>query len=594
MSDRPEKNTAQMDKAIDKMFEQYPPITEVGRSVMDTSWLSFEEQWCQQADLLINELSAALITLPGDDVGVALHAAQQQIGEAIAVDRSTLIEFTGETVRAAQHWANDDVPQVDCDDHAQRLAWLLDQVGTDNGVAVLEQIPQGLPHQAATPAMLDHVRQTGLRAAVIIPIAIGGQRAYALAVELVRAERRWPPALVARLRLVAEILASAAYRSRQEEALRYSHAEVARLTAELATDATPPTPTRTTEAGFDEIIGNSPALRAALDRVKEVAPTHSTVLLLGETGTGKELIARALHRQGPRQGSALVSVNCAALPPTLIESELFGHERGAFTGAVAMRPGRFQLAHNGTLFLDEIGDLPLDLQSKLLRVLQEGEFERIGSSHTQKVNVRIVAATHKDLARSVANGEFRDDLYYRLSVFPIRLPPLRERREDIPALVWFVIQKRQRAMHRWIKVVPDGIMAALQNYSWPGNVRELENVIERALIHSPGHTLRLLDDALEAPASRPPEDLNTLSAVERTHIEGVLRDCRWRINGAGNAAERLGLHPNTLRFRMKKLGIVRNNAASQNGDASCRTPTALSSTSRPTRDSRMPGPTSWP
>jgi len=301
-------------------------------------------------------------------------------------------------------------------------------------------------------------------------------------------------------------------------------------------------------------------MKRVMGQVEVVAPTDAIVLILGETGTGKELIARALHMHGPRHTFPLVSVNCTALAPTLIESELFGHERGAFTGAVAMRPGRFQIAHHGTLFLDEIGDLPLELQSKLLRVLREGEFERIGSSHTQKVNVRIVAATHRDLARAVADGEFRDDLYYRLSVFPIRLPSLRERREDIPALVWFIIHKRQRAMNRWIKTVPAHVWDALQNYAWPGNVRELENVIERALIHSPGNTLRLLDDHLETPAARAPADTGTLRAIERTHIEQVLRDCRWRINGVGNAAERLGLHPNTLRFRMKKFGIVRGSA----------------------------------
>jgi transcriptional regulator with GAF, ATPase, and Fis domain len=249
------------------------------------------------------------------------------------------------------------------------------------------------------------------------------------------------------------------------------------------------------------------------------------------------------------------------LAPTLIESELFGHERGAFTGAVATRPGRFQLAHRGTLFLDEIGDLSLELQSKMLRVLQEGEFERIGSSHTQKVDVRIIAATHQDLARSVADRQFRDDLYYRLSVFPIRLPSLRERREDIPALVWHIIHKRQRAIRHSVTSVPAHVMDALQNYSWPGNVRELENVIERALIHSPGGTLRLLDEGFEMPASRAPADAGTLDAVERTHIEQVLRESRWRINGIGNAAERLGLHPNTLRFRMKKLGIVRDRSS---------------------------------
>jgi transcriptional regulator with GAF, ATPase, and Fis domain len=287
-------------------------------------------------------------------------------------------------------------------------------------------------------------------------------------------------------------------------------------------------------------------------------------LLLGETGTGKELFAKVLHARSPRRQFPLVSVNCAALPPTLIESELFGHERGAFTGAVAQRQGRFELAHRGTLFLDEIGDLPLDLQAKLLRVLQEGEFERLGTSRTRKVDVRIVAATHRDLDELVASGAFRDDLYYRLNVFPVRLPPLRERREDIPALVWYFIRKRQHAMHRRIERVPPNVMELLQRHSWPGNIRELENVIERALIHSTDHTLVLLDDDIEAAHSPAPDpaDATTLSSVERAHIEEVLRACGWRINGVGNAAERLGLHPNTLRFRMKKLGIVRAPTAS--------------------------------
>ena len=307
----------------------------------------------------------------------------------------------------------------------------------------------------------------------------------------------------------------------------------------------------------DDIVGDSAALRAALRKMEEVANTESTVLLLGETGTGKELFARALHARGRRRTAPIVSVNCGALPPTLIESELFGHERGAFTGAVAQRQGRFELADRGTLFLDEIGDLPLDLQAKLLRVLQEGTFERVGSSRTHAVDVRLIAATHHDLMQSVATGAFRADLFYRLNVFPIRLPPLRERREDIPALVWSIIRRRQEAIDRRIAHVPDEVMASLQRQPWPGNVRELENVIERALIHSTGETLTLLDEPADAPAPPPADAGTTLVSVERTHIEEVLRTCDWRINGLGNAAERLGLHPNTLRFRMKKLGIVR-------------------------------------
>jgi transcriptional regulator with GAF, ATPase, and Fis domain len=300
-------------------------------------------------------------------------------------------------------------------------------------------------------------------------------------------------------------------------------------------------------------------LRAALDAVEQVADADSSVLLLGETGTGKELFARALHARSPRFSAPLVCVNCAALPPTLIETELFGHQRGAFTGAVAVRQGRFELAHKGTLFLDEIGDLPLDLQAKLLRVLQEGGFERVGSSQTQAVDVRIIGATHRDIGRAVSEGEFRADLYYRLNVFPIRVPALRERKEDIPALVWSIIRKRQTALRRHISKVPAEAIRTLQQHSWPGNIRELENVVERALIHSTGDTLVLLESNLETLGVELPAD--TLTSVERAHIETVLRDCGWRINGFGNAAERLGLHPNTLRFRMKKLGIVRHEPA---------------------------------
>ena len=239
---------------------------------------------------------------------------------------------------------------------------------------------------------------------------------------------------------------------------------------------------RSTASHVDEIVGESPLLRAALARVEAVADTDSTVLLLGETGTGKELFARAIHERGPRRDRPLIRVNCAALPASLIESELFGHERGAFTGAVATRQGRFELADKGTLFLDEIGDLPLDVQATLLRVLEEGEFERVGSSHTRRADVRVVAATHRDLEAAVEAGRFREDLYYRLSVFLISLPPLRLRREDIPRLVWAFIERRQRMLKRRIERIEPAVMKALQEHTWPGNVRELDNVIERALI----------------------------------------------------------------------------------------------------------------
>jgi formate hydrogenlyase transcriptional activator len=297
-------------------------------------------------------------------------------------------------------------------------------------------------------------------------------------------------------------------------------------------------------------------MHGALERLSQVAPLNCSVLLLGETGTGKELFARAVHDRSRRQSRALVRVNCAALPPTLVESELFGHEKGAFTGAVSLRQGRFELADGGTIFLDEIGDLTYDNQGKLLRVLQEGEFERVGSSRTRKVDVRVIAATHRNLEQAVADGNFRADLFYRLSVFPIAVPPLRERREDIASLMWFFIHRHQRELGRRITKVPTEVMNALHRHDWPGNVRELENVLERAMIRSSGDTLQL-DDTFDAkPRERTTAASDSLDDMQRSHIEHTLKQCGWRINGAGNAAERLGLHPNTLRFRMKKLGIM--------------------------------------
>jgi transcriptional regulator with GAF, ATPase, and Fis domain len=310
---------------------------------------------------------------------------------------------------------------------------------------------------------------------------------------------------------------------------------------------------------FDELIGASGPLLEAKKKVEQVAVTDATVLILGETGVGKELFARAVHDLSDRRYGPLVRVNCAALPSTLIESELFGHEKGAFTGAAAHRIGRFELADGGTIFLDEIGELPLDLQSKLLRVIQEGELERLGSGKTITVNIRIVAATHRDLRTMVWAGEFREDLYYRLNVFPIPIPPLRERQEDIEELTWHFAKKYARKFRNTIEKIPEDVLNALRDYEWPGNIRELENVVERAVILASDGTLRA-DEALDR---RPgPPSLGAASSldrslqdVERDHITAVLERVDWRVSGAKGAAVRLDMHPNTLRSRMKKLGI---------------------------------------
>jgi formate hydrogenlyase transcriptional activator len=313
------------------------------------------------------------------------------------------------------------------------------------------------------------------------------------------------------------------------------------------------------EQGFEGIIGRSTAIRSVLRKIETVAPTDSTVLICGETGTGKELIARAIHERSPRRFNAFVKLNCAAIPTGLLESELFGHERGAFTGAIMQRLGRFELADRGTAFLDEIGEIALELQPKLLRVLQEREFERLGSARTLKTDARLIAATNRDLAECVDEQKFRADLFYRLNVFPILVPPLRDRPEDIPLLVRHFVQYFARRMNRTIDTIPSETMDALVGYSWPGNIRELQNLVERSVILSLGPVLEVPLSGLHSGKAPSPDGAKrrTLEEAEREHILATLKETKWRVSGARGAAERLGINRSTLQFRMKKLGIMR-------------------------------------
>ncbi len=334
-----------------------------------------------------------------------------------------------------------------------------------------------------------------------------------------------------------------------------AYQEIAQLKDQLAEEKLYLQDEIRTERNFGEIIGDSPAFRRVLEQVETVAPTDASVLILGETGTGKELIARALHDLSGRRDRTFVKLNCAAIPTGLLESELFGHEKGAFTGAIAQKAGRFELANKGTLFLDEVGDIPLELQPKLLRALQEHEFERLGGTRTIKVDVRLVAATNRDLTQMISDRQFRTDLYYRLSVFPISVPTLRERTDDIPQLVRYFTQKYSRLMNKQIESIPSDAMDALLRYAWPGNVRELENMIERAVILSRGATLQIpLTELRGAPENVLPV---TLREAERDHIRRVLEKSNWVVGGSNGAAARLGMKRTTLQSKMKKLGITR-------------------------------------
>jgi transcriptional regulator with GAF, ATPase, and Fis domain len=385
-------------------------------------------------------------------------------------------------------------------------------------------------------------------------LVVAGRGVGALAFQTVRSERTWTDDVVNRLKLIAGVFGQAIAWQEGNRSLRAALAEVEQLQDQLQSDNTQLRREISERTGQGLALGHSAALRRVQEQVHQVAATDSTVLLLGETGTGKELLATQIHGLSARGTRTMVRVNCAAIPATLIESELFGREKGAFTGALARQVGRFELAHGSTIFLDEIGDLPLDTQVKLLRVLEERQIERLGSPQPIPVDVRIIVATHRNLEQRIADGLFRADLYYRLNVFPIHVPPLRDRVEDIPILAWGFVEEFSRAFGKRVDSIADESLAALQHYTWPGNLRELRNVVERAMITALDHRLVITPPQPSIAAAM---RSSKLVDVERQHIRAVLDGSGWRIRGLGGAAERLGLKPTTLETRMAKLGLKR-------------------------------------
>jgi len=394
----------------------------------------------------------------------------------------------------------------------------------------------------------------GIRSIMFIPASVGGLVVGFITFVSYSVIRAWPDELIQRLRVLWEVFANALERKRADEKIQKALSEIEILKNRLETENIYLRDQIHIEYKPDEIIGRSDSIRRVLRQVQQVAATDSTVLLLGETGTGKELLARATHNQSARHERPMIKINCAALPAALIESELFGREKGAYTGAVSRQIGRFEAADGGTLFLDEIGELPLELQTKLLRVLQEGQFERLGSPRPIDTDVRVIAATNKNLQRAVKEGKFREDLYYRLNVFPISVPPLRERHEDIPLLVSAMVEEFSAVFGKTIERIPKKNMEALERYCWPGNIRELRNMVERAMILSKGPVLIIDVPDISATTLSP---TMSMADMERMHITSVMERTGWRVRGEHGAAEILDLIPTTLESRMKKLGIVR-------------------------------------
>jgi len=515
-----------------------------------------DRQRCELVELrrfesAVFDISTKFVNLPPKTVDAEIEGGLRTVAKALDVQLMTLLQPSGEVDSVVTHeWATDvfKAAQFKGTRVVQAFPWLAVRLRQNQTIAIseLSDFPAEAKNEVAA------MESAGLESVLWVPFEVRGQLAGHLCINTIK-QRTWPEELVLKLQLLGEVFGAALNRRDSEIELRKSFDEIELLKERLQQENFCLREETTLSHSYGEIIGDSASLRAALIKVEQVAPTDSTVLILGETGTGKELLARAIHGNSPRKSKLMVVVNCAALPSSLVEAELFGREKGAYTGALTRELGRFEIADGSTILLDEIGELSLELQAKLLRVLQDGEFERLGSSKTRKVDVRVLAATNRDLTRAVEEKEFREDLFYRLNVFPIEVPPLRDRVEDIPQLVWAFVQEFSETMGKTIESIPATAMDTLKEYGWPGNVREVRNIVERAMIVSKGPLLEidLQERTVAAEGSR------RLVDVEREHIQAVVQATNWRIRGAGGAAEILGLKATTLEARMKKLGLQR-------------------------------------
>jgi formate hydrogenlyase transcriptional activator len=508
-----------------------------------------------QFESLVADLSARFVNLPADQVDAEIEGAQRRIVEALDLDRSTLFELLPDrsTMVFTHYWAQpgfaEPPKRVDLHEH---FPWCASQL-LQRRIVSYTSLSE-LPADCHDIKSLSRIGSTSL---VSVPLEVGGEVVGILNFGTLGRQRQWAPEVRNRFKLIAQVFAGALARKRADLELRAALTEVEQLRDRLRDENEYLRREVVSLHGTGQIVGHSQNLKGVLLRAQQVAATDATVLLLGETGTGKELLAAQIHDLSARRGRLMVRVNCAAIPAALLESELFGREKGAYTGALSRQIGRFEMADHSTIFLDEIGDLPLEMQVKLLRVLQEKTFERLGSSQTLQADVRIIAATNRDLESAVAAGTFREDLYYRLNVFPIRLPPLRERAEDLPAIVWTFVEEFAKAFKKPIESISKSNMEALQAHPWPGNIRELRNVVERAVIVATGPRLTIELPQVSRLQARLQRESGSLDDVEREHIRGVLEKTGWRIRGPRGAAVVLDLKPTTLEARMAKLGLRR-------------------------------------